>query len=330
MKSRVSVVVYNYNYGKFLNDAVDSVLTQAYPEIEVVVLDNGSTDDSLAVLRRYDSDPRVTVLPRKDNSIKGARFNEPFAHCAGDFIAILYADDYFLPERIAKQVACFEHLGRDCGVVYSPAWRLNVLTGERWRMRVNGKSGIGLEDLLRGFFTDGYVVPVATLIRRECLERYPFFPDMDYEGEGIYLRIAMRYKFHCLDEPLAVMREHGSNLGKAIRHNAKDLIPYLRRLEADPDFPPSASAALRDFRSRKLLDYGWQGVRMLSDGAWARRHLAAAVAEDPWMAAHPRAVAGFALSFLPDSWLSGLNRLANRLVRRKENVGVVEDIRART
>lgn len=326
MRPKVSVVIYNYNYSRYLPGAIDSALNQTYPNLEVIVLDNGSTDESPDILRKMASDPRVKIILRPENSLKGSRFSEAIALCQGEFVAILYADDFFLPQRIEKQIDCFEKLASDYGVVYSPAWRENVMTGERWLVPVLGRSGYIFDDILSGFPHSGYLSAVATLVRRECFERHPFYPDAYFEGEGYYLRLAMLYKFHCLNEPLSVMRDHATNLGKAIRHNAPDLVTYLKRIESEPDFPPQSKSALNGLRGRKFRDYGWQGIRMLSDGAWARVYYGEAVRADPRQLLHLRTIAGFLLSWLPASWLTAINAAANRLVRHREVLGV-SDVR---
>jgi glycosyltransferase involved in cell wall biosynthesis len=326
---KVSVVIYNYNYARYLRGAIDCALDQTFKDLDVVVLDNGSTDTSPDILREAAKDPRVKVLLKPDNSLMASRFYEAIPLCQGDFVAILYADDYFLPERIERQVACFEGLGPDYGVVYSPYWRENVATGERWLMPVLGLSGSIFKDFLLHFHTRGYINPVSALIRRACLERHPFLADAYWEGEGYFLRLAMHCKFQYLGEPLAVMRDHATNLGKAIRHNAPDVVRYLKRLEADPSFPEDARQALRIMRGRKFRDYGWQGIRMLADGAWARDYLMLAIRSDPRQLLHPRTLAGLLLSGLPSPWLDRLNSLANRIVHHREVIAVAETKPAR-
>ncbi len=325
---RVSVVIYNYNYGRYVQAAIESVLSQTYRDLEVVALDNGSTDGSPDLLRRMAQDERVRILLRPDNSLLGSRFNEPLALCRGEFVALLYADDYFLPRRIERQMACFDNLGPEYGVVYSPCWMENVATGKRWLTPVLGRSGSVLKDFVTESHGREFVLPASTLIRRECLERYPFYPDLDFEGEGIYLKLALRYKFHCLDEPVAVMRDHASNLGKAIRYNAAVLKVFLRRLEAEPEFPADLRVELAAYRGRKFRDYCWQGVRMLADGPWARACMAEAVRSDPKQLFHPRTLAGFMLSWLPRWSLRLINPLASQLMGIK-GVPVVSDIAPR-
>lgn len=97
----VSVLINNYNYGRFLPEAIDSALGQTYSNLEVIVVDDGSTDDSLEVLRRYGD--RVTSVLKK-NGGQASAFNAGFAQCQGDVICFLDADDKFAPGKVARVV----------------------------------------------------------------------------------------------------------------------------------------------------------------------------------------------------------------------------------
>ncbi|MBA2297649.1 MAG: glycosyltransferase [Actinobacteria bacterium] len=101
----VSIVVNNYNYGRFLGEAVDSALGQTYPQVEVVVVDDGSTDDSREIIEAYGA-RIVTVL--KENGGQGSAFNAGFGVCRGDIVIFLDADDVVLPDTAYRVVAAFD------------------------------------------------------------------------------------------------------------------------------------------------------------------------------------------------------------------------------
>lgn len=95
----VSVLIANHNYGRFLRDAVDSALAQSHPRLEVVVVDDGSTDDSRAILAGY-GDRLVVVL--QENGGHAAAINAGVARCRGELVALLDSDDVFAPGKIAR------------------------------------------------------------------------------------------------------------------------------------------------------------------------------------------------------------------------------------
>lgn len=107
-KPLVSVLIPSFNYGRFIAYAVDSVLNQTYPNVEVVVTDNGSTDETMTVLARYTNDPRVRVFVNETNIGLVPNFNRGLRHARGEFIAWLSADDWFFPSHIATVAGIFE------------------------------------------------------------------------------------------------------------------------------------------------------------------------------------------------------------------------------
>ncbi|MEO1132753.1 MAG: glycosyltransferase family 2 protein [Cyanobacteria bacterium J06639_1] len=98
----VSIIINNYNYQQFLPEAIDSALNQTYQSIEVIVVDDGSTDNSKEVIDSYGH--RITSI-FQTNSKQGAALNCGFAACRGDLVMFLDADDYLLPEAVARIVA---------------------------------------------------------------------------------------------------------------------------------------------------------------------------------------------------------------------------------
>lgn len=320
---KITVILYNYNYAGFLKCAVESVLSQTHRNIELIVSDNGSTDDSTAILKQYESDPRVKLMFHKKNSLMGWRFNEPLALASGSFVAFLYADDYFLPRRLEKHLACFSRLSGDYGVVYSPVIRHNIVTGQKWTEASISDSGNILPALLLKSHRDGGLGPAGTLIRRQCLWPYAYFPDGLFEGEGIYMRLALKHQFHYDPEPLAVMREHHSNLGKALELNKEVSLATIRRLESDPDLPAAARSMVDVYCARQMRSYGWRGIRQLENGAWARQCLWEAVKRRPAQLLHPKVAAGWLLSWAPKAWLARFNALLAKLMKHKNNIELI-------
>jgi glycosyltransferase involved in cell wall biosynthesis len=98
----VSILINNYNYGHFVADAIDSALAQTYTNLEVIVVDDGSTDHSRDVIHRYQG--RITPI-FKQNGGQASAFNAGFAACNGEIICFLDADDAYLPTKVANVVS---------------------------------------------------------------------------------------------------------------------------------------------------------------------------------------------------------------------------------
>jgi glycosyltransferase involved in cell wall biosynthesis len=100
----VSILINNYNYGRYLAEAIDSALAQTYPHLEVIVVDDGSTDDSRAIMAGYGE--RIQAIYQA-NQGQASAFNRGFAQSQGEIICFLDADDIFLPHKVATIVDAF-------------------------------------------------------------------------------------------------------------------------------------------------------------------------------------------------------------------------------
>ncbi len=112
----ITILINNHNYAAYLRESTDSALEQTYPRIEVVVVDDGSTDESTEIIRSY-GDRIVPVL--KSNGGQASAFNAGFAHSTGDIICLLDADDVFEPQKAVEVVNAYQEF-RDIGWCYHP------------------------------------------------------------------------------------------------------------------------------------------------------------------------------------------------------------------
>ena len=116
----VSVIIVNYNYGRFLKQAADSVFEQTYPNIECIIVDNASTDEStdvlLAISKQY---PGTTILRRSDNGGQSLATIEGFEESSGEYVVFLDADDVLLPSCVETHI--FVHLSLRIPVGFTSA-----------------------------------------------------------------------------------------------------------------------------------------------------------------------------------------------------------------
>ena len=102
----VSILINNYNYANFVGEAIKSALAQTYPHIEIIVVDDGSTDNSLGVIQEFGDRVRLVA---KENGGQASAFNAGFAESKGEIICFLDADDLFVADKVSRLVAVFEH-----------------------------------------------------------------------------------------------------------------------------------------------------------------------------------------------------------------------------
>ena len=212
---RVSILINNYNYGRFLGDAIDSALSQTYPDIEVVVVDDGSTDNSRQVIASYGA--RILAL-LKENGGQASAFNAGFAVTTGDIICLLDSDDYFKPEKVQRVVEIMTG-NPSLGWCFDIVREFDHDTGERYPCPIAHE--LGKWDA-RAVTAAGKPPLVPTALsglsfRRKTLERIFPMPEPIRLNTGCSSDAYIKWVALALDEgwmaddELTMMRVHGSN-----------------------------------------------------------------------------------------------------------------------
>jgi glycosyltransferase involved in cell wall biosynthesis len=133
---KVSVIIPNYNHARYLPQRISTVLEQTWEDMEVLLLDDASTDESRRVIRDLAAgDPRVRILFNETNSGSGYRqWNKGAREATGEYIWIAESDDYADPRLLERLVACLE-ANPAVGVAYCQSWRVDAATGRRYNNR---------------------------------------------------------------------------------------------------------------------------------------------------------------------------------------------------
>ncbi len=210
-KPIVSIIIDNYNYAQFLEQAIDSALSQGWPALEVIVVDDGSTDDSAAILAEYGD--RIHAI-FQENGKQAAALNTGFGASKGGIVLFLDADDYLSPEAVPQIVEAFQ---ADIGKVH---FRLQVVDGQNESLGYSIPS-IGME-LTSGevwkklLATSSYVsAPMSgNAYRRETLVPVFPIPDAYKTTADDYLMMSTPFyagKLASINEPLGFYRVHDDN-----------------------------------------------------------------------------------------------------------------------
>jgi glycosyltransferase involved in cell wall biosynthesis len=259
----VSVILTTYNRGWVLREAIDSVLAQDFRDFELIVVDDGSTDDTGQLLDAYDQD--LIVLRQSNQGVSAAR-NRGIAAAGGRLVAFLDSDDLWLPGKLTRQVAFFSS---------NPAAVINQ-TEEIWirnGVRVNPKtrhhklSGMIFEQSLALCL----VSPSAVMIKRTLFDEVGLF-DEDLpacEDYDLWLRISWRYPVHLIETPLIVKRGgHADQLSKAPGLDKFRIQALKKIIESGQLEPDLYRAALRTLLEKCTIFAG--GCRKRGKDAEAR------------------------------------------------------------
>lgn len=312
----VSVIILSYNQSKYLSDAIQSVLDQTYQNFEIIISDNGSTDSSKEIIKNFLHDRRIIFLDYKENLSISIRQNQAARKASGSFISLLYSDDYYLPSKLENQIKIFSSLSEEWGVVHGPGIELDDFTGRQQPIPATAAHGKCLNFLFRNY-ADGFINPIAPLVRRQVYLEFPLYEDMFSEGESLYWRIATKYKFFYSDDPLVVMRYHNKNMGKAIKKNMEMHLVCLDRLEASDGFPTSSITLLRKYKSQIIFSNAWHCIRTNFEIQWAKKIIFSSIKSYPRGLFSLRYLTAIIFLFIPKRLLHQVNKLINRIFQKK-------------
>lgn len=195
----VSVVIASYNRASLLKEAIDSVLTQDFDDFELIVVDDGSTDDTPELLRSY---ANVCVVRQDRRGVSAAR-NAGVRRASGEFLAFLDSDDLWLPEKLSAQIAFFKTHPRAVICQTEEIWiRRGVRVNPRRRHRKY--SGMIFERSVELCL----VSPSAVMLERSLLDKVGWFDESlpACEDYDLWLRIACRFPIHLISTALVIKR----------------------------------------------------------------------------------------------------------------------------
>ncbi|AMM50242.1 glycosyl transferase [Rufibacter sp. DG15C] len=250
----VSIICLCYNHERFLREALDSVLAQTYPRVEVIVVDDLSLDNSVAIIQEYvAAHPHIQFIQHAQNQGNCRSFNEAFALSKGEFIIDFATDDVLHPERLAKQVAAFETLPEKVGVVYTDAELIDEQSkplGLFYRRNTKGEifpkpaQGDVFADVLGRYF----ICPPTMMVRRQVLQGLGGYDTtLAYEDFDFWVRSARNWHYHFLDEVLCQRREHASSLSNQIYK------PGDRQLQSTIQIIQKAQILVQNEREKEAL-----------------------------------------------------------------------------
>ena len=231
-RTLVSIIIPSFNQGKFIGETVDSILTQHYRPLEVIVMDGASTDETLSVLTRYRNCPEIRLWSEPDNGVVDA-VNKGLREARGTILAIQSSDDTYLPGAIQAAVEAL-NANPNAGLAFGDV----ELIDENSRL-------VGV-DLLGAFEMAEYLgrltyIPQSSAFFRadagrvvgEWRPEVSYCPDADY-----WIRIALRYEVTKIDRKISRYRYHPGQRDKHQDRILRDWERMISDLKSDPNMTP--------------------------------------------------------------------------------------------
>ena len=224
----VSVIMPAYNVAPYIGEAIDSVLRQTYVDLELLVIDDGSTDETLEIATRYSlQDPRVRILRQVNAGISSAR-NHGLRVASGGVIAILDSDDMWLPGYLAAQMA-----------ILTERPQIDIVTGNAWFLgsQRHGLAARPVPDYRRApdlaqILAEETAVFIMSVFRRRVYETIGGFDEAlrTNEDYDFWIRAAVAgFRFHRNDEPLGHYRRRDDSLSSSELRMVRGILCVFRK-----------------------------------------------------------------------------------------------------
>lgn len=223
----VSVICLCYDHEKFVEEALASVLDQSYPNIEVIIVDDASQDDSIKVIMKFLKDKagthgyEIKTVFLSQNLGNCRAFNRGFALASGKYVIDFATDDVMLSERIAQQVNYFEELASDYGVIFTEAAYINE-KGQHLFYHYKDKfqhlqkripTGDIYVDLLKSYF----ICSPTMMVKKEVLDAMNGYDEqLAYEDFDFWVRSSRNYLYAFLDECTTQVRKLSGSLSTKV------------------------------------------------------------------------------------------------------------------
>ena len=220
----ISVVIPLYNKEKQIINTLQSIFRQTYQDFEIVVINDGSTDNSVAEVERI-QDPRIRLINQQNTGVSVAR-NRGIQESKGEYIALLDGDDEWMPDYLKTQIELAQKYP-ECDV-YAVNYCFRDMTGQTIPTKINQLPFIGADGILANYFevascSHPPICSISIMVRKGVFESVGGFPIGIKSGEDLltWARLACKYKIAYSTKPLAVFVESASdtNVSKAIQRS---------------------------------------------------------------------------------------------------------------
>lgn len=255
----VSVSIPAYNEAEIIGETIDNVLEQTFEDFELLVVDDGSTDGTAAVVDEYTDDPRVECIRQENRGFPGGR-NTGLKEGDGDYYAFIGADDLWEPEKLERQVTFIQDSGAD--MVHSNVYHIDeagTITGTRWDERPPDTENRRL--FIRELFMRNFICIQSVLIASEYIADRRFDENLQVNCDhDIWLRIASEADIAYMNETLVRKRYHGENISSDYERLYKQRKRLVEKVT-------NRYSYLTDLKPEKLASvYLTYGLNLIADG----------------------------------------------------------------
>jgi glycosyltransferase involved in cell wall biosynthesis len=263
---KISIVTPSYNQGQFIEETIRSVLLQGYPNLEYVIMDGGSTDETVEILEKYD--PWIDHWVSEPDEGQSDAVNKGLGQASGEVFAWLNSDDYYAPGALRTMAAAFASADGDVGAVVGTGHKVNS-DGEI----VYTPEGSALtHEAFMNWLDGGSFMQPACFLRREAWEECgPLREDLEYAMDvDLFLKLSRQYRFQRVEDTISYAHKHDDAKTKGEREYWRSEV--ILRIAREPGgWGPAHREAMNQARRLRRLKRQHHAMNRHPIFRWAMR-----------------------------------------------------------
>ena len=266
--AKISIIIPTYNYAQYICEAIESVLNQTYKDFKIIVIDDGSTDNTKEVIKPYLNKMKYIY---QQNSGPSAARNRGIQEAKGEYIAFLDADDIWLPQKLELQIKFMEK-EKEVGLIFSDMILFNekgIIKNSFLKEKLffnklsikplSSTEKVIYDNVFNALLQENFIPTNTVIVKKECFNKVGFFDKtlFSVEDRDMWLRIGLFYDIGFINFPLVLTRFHETNISANQELALKSRLKVMKKFLNYSNLPIKSKKIIKQTINKIYFDLGY-------------------------------------------------------------------------
>jgi len=266
--AKISIIIPTYNYAQYICEAIESVLNQTYKDFEIIVVDDGSTDNTKEVIKPYLN--KIKYIYQQNSGPSSAR-NRGIKEAKGEYIAFLDADDIWLPQKLELQIKFMEK-EKEVGLIFSDMILFNekgIIKNSFLKEKLffnklsikplSSTEKVIYDNVFNALLQENFIPTNTVIVKKECFNKVGFFDEtlFSVEDRDMWLRIGLFYDIGFINFPLVLTRFHETNISANQELALKSRLKVMKKFLNYSNLPIKSKKIIKQTINKIYFDLGY-------------------------------------------------------------------------
>ena len=266
--AKISIIIPTYNYAQYICEAIESVLNQTYKDFEIIVVDDGSTDNTKEVIKPYLN--KIKYIYQQNSGPSAAR-NRGIKEAKGEYIAFLDADDIWLAQKLELQIKFMEK-EKEVGLIFSDMILFNekgIIKNSFLKEKLffnklsikplSSTEKVIYDNVFNALLQENFIPTNTVIVKKECFNKVGFFDEtlFSVEDRDMWLRIGLFYDIGFINFPLVLTRFHETNISANQELALKSRLKVMKKFLNYSNLPIKSKKIIKQTINKIYFDLGY-------------------------------------------------------------------------